>query len=243
VLALLDEATRRGIGALSATEAARRGVPWLDMVRDARTRERLVALVGELEAKGQVPPALARLVDEREARRRWGALGRFAAEHRHLLVTNGPYDVHEAAPGRLVLRVVRDFSYPLGVGSFDRYPIPRRAFLSKPELRGHRVEVPVEVERVERFARAYRVVTESVAVRLGQKDAELPVCRFVVVGPRGVITRAGTAPPVPPGVCAVTLEGLPRPATVLVTAAVHGNHVEPQIVTMRVDSPGGPEAR
>jgi hypothetical protein len=243
VLALLDEATRRGIGALSAAEAARRGVPWLDMVRDARTRERLVALVGELEAKGQVPPALARLVDEREARRRWGALGRFAAEHRHLLVTNGPYDVHEAAPGRLVLRVVRDFSYPLGVGSFDRYPIPRRAFLSKPELRGHRVEVPVEVERVERFARAYRVVTEPVAVRLGQKDAELPVCRFVVVGPRGVITRAGTAPPVPPGVCAVTLEGLPRPATVLVTAAVHGNHVEPQIVTMRVDSPGGPEAR
>jgi hypothetical protein len=142
-----------------------------------------------------------------------------------------------------VLRVVRDFTYPLGVGSFDRYPIPRRAFLAKPALRGQRVEVPVEVERVERFAREYRIVTEPVAVRLGRKDAELPVCRFVVLGPRGVVTRAGTAAPVEPGVCAVALDGLPRPATVLVSAALNGNDVEPSIATMRVDSPGGPEAR
>ena len=243
VLALLDEATRRGIGALSAAEAARRGVPWLDLVRDARTHERLVALVRDLEARGHVPPALTRLVDEREARRRWGALGRFAAEHRHLLVTSGPYDVHEVGPGRVVLRVVRDFSYPLGVGSYNRYPIPLRAFLSRPELRGHRVETSVEIERVERFAREFRVVTEPLAARLGQKDAELPVCRFVVLGPRGAVTRAGTTAPVEPGLCAVAIDGLPRPATVLVTAAVNGNHVEAQIATMRVDSPGGPEAR
>jgi hypothetical protein len=243
VLALLDEASRRGIGAFSAAEASRRGVPWLDLVRDARTRERLVALVGELEAKSHVPPALARLVDAREARRRWGALGRFAAERRHLLVTNGPYDVHEAAPGRVVLRVVRDFSYPLGVGSYNRYPIPRRAFLARPALRGNRVEMAVEVERVERFAREYRVVTEPLAARLGQKDAELPVCRFVVLGPGGTVARAGTVAPVDPGLCAVAIDGLPRPATVLVAAIVNGNHVEAQIATMRVDSPAGPEAR
>jgi len=243
VLALLDEATRRGIGALSAGEAARRRVPWLDLVRDAQARERLVALVRGFEAAGHVPPPLARLVDERQARRRWGALGRFAAEHRHLLVTSGPYDVHEAAPGRVVLRVVRDFSYPLGVGSFDRYPIPLRAFLGRPVARGSRVEASVEVERVERFGREHRIVTEPLAARLGQKDAALPACRFLVLGPRGAVTRAGTMAPVEPGVCAVDLDGLPRPATVLLTAAVNGNHVEPQIATMRVDSPGGPEAR
>jgi hypothetical protein len=243
VLALLDEAMRRGVGALSAVEAARRGVPWLDLVRDARARTRLVALVRDLEAKAHVPPALARLVDEGEARRRWAALGRFAAERRHLLVTSGPYDVHEATPGRVVLRVVRDFSYPLGVGSYNRYPIPLRAFLSRPEVRGHRVEMAVEVERVERFAREFRIVTEPLAARLGQKDAELPACRFVVLGPRGAVTRAGTVAPVEPGLCAVAIDGLPRPAIVLVAAAVNGNHVQPQIATMRVDSPGGPEAR
>jgi len=243
VLALMDEAVRRGIGAFSAAEASRRGVPWLDLVRDARVRDRLTALVKELEAQAHVPPALRRLVDEREARRRWGALGRFAAERRHFLVTNGPYEIHATAPGRVVLRVVRDFSYPLGVGSYNRYPIPLRAFVTRAEVRGDRVEMPVEVERVERFAREYRIVTEPLAARFGQKDAERPACRYVVLGPGGVVTRAGTAAPVEPGGCAVAIGGLPRPATVLVTPSLNGNHVDPQIKAMRVDSPAAPGAR
>jgi hypothetical protein len=103
--------------------------------------------------------------------------------------------------------------------------------------------MPVEVERLERFAREHRLVTEPLAARLGQKDAELPACRFVVLGPDGVVARAGTAAPVEPGVCAVGLAGVPRPATVFVSPALHGNHVEAQIRAMRVDSPAGPEAR
>jgi hypothetical protein len=243
VLVLMAEAVRRGMGAFSAAEASRRGVPWLDLVRDARVRDRLTALVKELEAQGYVPPALRRLVDEREARRRWGALGRFVAERRHFLVTNGPYEVHAAGAGRVVLRVVRDFSYPLGVGSYNRYPIPLRAFVTRAEVRGDRVEMPVEVERVERFAREHRIVTEPLAARFGQKDAELPVCRFVVLGPGGVVTRAGTAAPVEPGICAVAIGGLPRPATVLVAPSLNGNHVDLQIKAMRVDSPAAPGAR
>ena len=43
--------------------------------------------------------------------------------------------------------------------------------------------------------------------------------------------------------CAVPIDGLPRPATVLLTAALNGNHVEAQILTVRVDSPGAPGAR
>jgi hypothetical protein len=243
VLALMDEAVRRGIGAFSSAEASRRGVPWLDLVRDARVHDGLTALVKQLETQGHVPPALRRLVDEREARRRWGALGRFAAERRHFLVSNGPYEIHAVAAGRVVLRVVRDFSYPLGVGSYNRYPIPLRAFVTRAELRGDRVEMPVEVERVERFAREHRIVTEPLAARFGQKDAELPACRFVVLGPGGVVTRAGTAAPVEPGLCAVAIGGLPRPATVLVAPSLNGNHVHPQIKAMRVDSPAAPGAR
>ncbi len=243
VLALMDEAVRRRIGAFSAAEASRRRVPWLDLVRDARVRDRLTALVKELEAQGHVPPALRRLVDEREARRRWGALGRFAAERRHFLVTNGPYEVQAAAAGRVVLRVVRDFSYPLGVGSYNRYPVPLRAFVTRAEVRGDRVEMPVAVERVERFAREYRIVTEPLAARFGQRDADVPACRFIVLGPGGVVTRAGTAAAVEPGVCAVAIGGLPRPATVLVAPSLNGNHVDPQIKAMRVDSLAAPGAR
>ncbi|HEU4368163.1 MAG TPA: hypothetical protein VFV05_08065 [Methylomirabilota bacterium] len=234
-LALMEEAVRRGVGAFSAQEAARRRVPWLDLVRDARVRDRLTALLKELEAQGHVPAPLRHLVDAREARRRWGALARFAAEHGHFLVTNGPYQIHAVSPERVVLRVVRDFSYPLGVGSWNRYPIPLRAFAGRPEVRGDRVEVPIEVERLERFAREYRIVTEPLAARFGQRDAELPACRFVVLGPGGAVARAGTARPIEPGVCAVGLQNVPRPATVLVSPSLNGNHVEPQIKMMRVD--------
>jgi hypothetical protein len=243
LLALMDEAVRRGIGAFSASEASRRGVPWLDLVRDGRARDRLLALVQELEGKRHVPAALGHLVDARQARRRWGALGRFIAEREHLLVTNGPYEIHAVAPGRVVLRVVRDFSYPLGVGSYDRYPIPRRAFVTRAQVRGDRVEMAVEVERLERFAREYRIVTEPLAARWGQRDTELPACRYVVLGPAGAVARAGTVPPVEPGVCAVEIGGVPRPATVLVSPSLHGNHVESTIKAIRVDSPAASGAR
>jgi hypothetical protein len=243
VLTLMEEAVRRGMAAFSAPEASRRRVPWLDLVRDVQLRDRLTALVRELEAQGHVPPALRGLVDGREARRRWGALARFVAERGHLLVTSGPYDVQAVTTGQAVLRVVRDFSYPLGVGSWNRYPIPLRAFAGRPEVRGDRVEVPIEVERLERFAREYRIVTEPLAARFGQKDAELPACRFVVLGPAGAVVRAGTVPPTAPGVCAVGLQDVPRPATVLVSPSLNGNHVDPQIKAMRVDEPTGPGAR
>src|SRR5262249_15126172 len=44
VLALMDEAVTSGLGAFSEAEARRRGVPWLDLARDPRTRDALRAL-------------------------------------------------------------------------------------------------------------------------------------------------------------------------------------------------------
>ncbi|HET7341107.1 MAG TPA: hypothetical protein VFL90_06565 [Methylomirabilota bacterium] len=234
-LALMEEAVRQGVGAFSQESARRRGVPWLDVVRDARARERLAALLKTLEARAWVPPALQRLVDEREARTRWGALARFAAERGHVLVTNGPYDLHAQSPGRVVLRVVRDFSYPLGVGSWNRYPIPRRAFVTRADVRGDRLEVGLEVERVEHFAREFKVTTEPLGARFTQRDAELPVCRFVAVGPGGTIARAGTVAPTPPGLCAIGLGGLPRPVTVLVAPVLGGNEMDPHVKAVRLE--------
>ncbi|HXH81501.1 MAG TPA: hypothetical protein VNN07_01080, partial [Candidatus Tectomicrobia bacterium] len=135
-----------------------------------------------------------------------------------------------------VLRVVRDFSYPLGVGSYNRYPLPLRAFVARTEVRGDRVEVHAEVERIERFAREHRIVTEPLAARLGEKDAPAVVCRYVVLGPDGAVRRAGTAAPVPPGLFAIPLDGLPRPLTVLVAPAVGGNRTHAHVRAVRVDA-------
>ena len=80
----------RGFAAFSEQEARRRGVPWLDLARDAPLQERLAGLVEEFARDGFVPAPLESMVSPEQARARWQALAAFHAEHGHFLVTNGP---------------------------------------------------------------------------------------------------------------------------------------------------------
>jgi len=58
----MEQAAARGIGAVSEREAARRGVPWLDLVRDPKQRAALGTLAAELHRRAFVPEALRALV-------------------------------------------------------------------------------------------------------------------------------------------------------------------------------------
>jgi hypothetical protein len=82
----------------------------------------------------------------------------------------------------------------LGVGSLDQYAIPLRAYVSGVEDRGDHLEINADVERVSRAQRSYEI--EKVALAKVHSEAEsdeLPVCRYVIVGPTGSVVRAGTA--------------------------------------------------
>ena len=92
----MEAAVERGIGAFSQTEAERRGVPWLDLVRDPAQREKLRALVKEFEGAGHRPAALETLVTPQAAKARWEALDKFVEASGHLLATNGPYQPRRA---------------------------------------------------------------------------------------------------------------------------------------------------
>ena len=74
VLVLMGQAVSRGWAAFSENEARRRGVPWLDLVRDAALKERLALLVAEFARTGWRPPPLEQLVSPDAARARWSAL-------------------------------------------------------------------------------------------------------------------------------------------------------------------------
>ena len=58
VLALMEAAVERGLGAFSQAEAARRGVPWLDLVRDKAQLTMMAALIKEFAQTGYRPAAL-----------------------------------------------------------------------------------------------------------------------------------------------------------------------------------------
>ncbi|HLW48079.1 MAG TPA: hypothetical protein VKW09_09975 [bacterium] len=232
VLALMDEAARRGIGALSSGAAGRLGVPVLDLVRAPAQAAELARLVDQFAASGYVPEALRGWVTAGEARKRWRALGAFYRDRHHFLVTNGPYRLQSWSRTGAVLGVFRDLSYPLGVGSFDKQVYPRRAFIRTVLIRGGRIEFRPDVERLFKYDRYYKIVTEALGSNTsGAYDDVNPVCRYIVVARDGSVVRAGTAPGPRDGVYSFDpAEGLRRgDYTVLLAVFLGANYMTPDV--------------
>ena len=232
VLALMEQAVLRGIGAFSEREAQRRGIPWLDLVRDPRQRAALAALAAELQRTAWMPEALRGIVSADEARRRWAALREFSRTHGHWLPTAGPYMLGRATPEGVTLPVFRDFSYPLGLGSFDQYPIPLRAFVTKAERRGERLEIQAEVESIEKFERSYKIVREPFRPQpASEKFREPLTAHWVVLGANDEVAAAGTSREVQNGRLVVDLAGRLKPGTyrVLLALALNGNLIDPEV--------------
>ena len=195
LLALMEAAVERGWAAFSEAEAARCGVAWLDLVRDQALKPKLAALVTQFEREGYRPQALQSLVSADDARRRWAALGAFYREHGHFLVANGPYRLKSWTPDSATVEAFRDLSYPLGVGSFDAYAIPRRGFITKIERAGDVLTLSVEVEMIETLQRDYRIVREPLRLPDPFKRRVLPECRYIVTDATGRVLLAGSALP------------------------------------------------
>jgi hypothetical protein len=194
VLALMEEAVGRGWAAFSADEARHRGIEWLDLARSPALNARLLGLVEEFAATGWRPDTLRDLVGVEEARGRWTALAAFFKEHGHFLVTNGPYRLKSWSTDHASLEAFRDMSYPLGVGSFDAYAIPRRGYVTGIARDGGRLELAADVETLVKFGRSYRLERQpmqSLAPDL-LKRAE---CRYVIFDGDGQVVLAGVARP------------------------------------------------
>jgi hypothetical protein len=235
VLTLIDEAQSRGWAAATREESARRGIPWLDLARDQKLKAQLAGLVDAYAEQAYVPPALKKLVAADEAQNRWQALKQFAQRRGHYLVTNGPYQLGKWSDSGATLEVFRDFTYPQGVGTFDRFALPLRAWVARATPRGDRLEVQADVERAERFLRSYRLLREPMGTVGAEGDkADIPVCRFVALGPDGEVARAGVSREVQAGRLIVPLQGLPKPGpySVLLALYVGDNAVNPEIATV-----------
>jgi hypothetical protein len=238
VLALAEKAVEAGIAAFSADEARRLGVPWLDLVRDRRVKDLLAPMVDEFARVGYVPRPLAAHVTVADAKGKWAALRAFYAKHGHFLVTSGPYRLASWSDTAVVLDVFRDFSYPLGVGSYDRYAIPLRAYVARAETRGDRLEIHAELDVIQKFQREHRLVRESLAAQATPLDVrDVPVCRWVALDADGRVLATGTAPYAGRGVFAVDLRALPRHGTMLVALYVRDNAVDVEVRALPVARP------
>ncbi|MDO8533341.1 MAG: hypothetical protein Q7S17_01175 [Xanthobacteraceae bacterium] len=195
LIVLMEEAVDRGWVAFSKDEAARRGVEWLDLVRSERMNVRLASLIETFEREGYRPTALQSLVSAEEARKRWAALATFYKARGHFLVTNGPYRLKRWSKESVTLEAFRDLTYPLGVGSYDAYAIPRRAYVTKIEREKNRIRLFADIETIMKFQRSYRIdrgPMQSISRDILKRAA--PECRYVVMDDEGRVVLAGTAP-------------------------------------------------
>lgn len=242
VLTLLDEATQRGLAALSEAEAASRNLPWLDVVRDHAMNERLLALVDSFAAQNYRPAGLLAYVTPAEAGARWRALRAFYQTHGHWLVTNGPYQLASWTDRGATLTVFRDLSYPLTVGTYDRYAIPHRGFVTTVTSRSGRLEVGASIERVARFSRSFEIVREPLGKAPSPEQALAaihdgkPLCRYVVMRADGQVVSAGRVEyaagdsftlPVPEGAARVS---------VILAIVVAENEMAPEVTMVAVPS-------
>jgi hypothetical protein len=232
LLALMEEAVSRGWAAFSQQEALRRRVPWLDLARSEQLNKQLASLVDTFERDGYRPEALRSMVSADEARKRWAALAAFYRERGHFLVTNGPYRLKQWSENKVVLDIFRDLSYPLGVGSYDAYAVPRRGFITRVEQERNQIRLFAEIETIMKFQRSYelqRMPLDSVAPDVLQRSA--PECRYTVIDEANRVALAGVAAPPEGGAFRIDLNGRLPPGRYIAFAEilVNGNAMNAEI--------------
>jgi hypothetical protein len=238
LLVLMEEAVDRGWAAFSQSEARRRGVDWLDLVRSESMNARLADLLDKFEREGYRPDPLKSLVSADDARKRWAALKAFHKERGHFLVTNGPYQLKRWSADSVTLEAFRDLSYPLGVGSYDAYAVPRRGFITKVERDGDRVRLFGDIELVQKHLRSYDIVRkplQSIAADALKRSA--PECRYLVTDSESRVVLAGQVLPTGDANFSVDLTGkLPAGRfTLVVQIIVNGNAMNAEIQRIPFD--------
>jgi hypothetical protein len=195
-------------------------------------KDQLATLAAAFEIQGYRPEALRNLATEAEARRRWGALKSFYLTRGHFLVTNGPYILDKWDENAVVLQVLRDLSYPLGVGSYDKYAFPPKARITRLEARRQRVELAAEMEKLEKAQRNYHVVREPLGNHsmVGVYRVQ-PLALYAVLSPQGEVLKAGNASYAGDGIFTIELQGKVPPGryTVLTTLYLNDNYIEPDV--------------
>jgi hypothetical protein len=232
LVVLMEEAVSRGWAAFSQEEAVRRNIEWLDLVRSDQLKRKLGPLVEAFERDAYRPASLQSLVSADEARKRWSALLAFYREHGHFLVTNGPYQLVKWSSDNVTLVAFRDLTYPLGVGSYDAYAIPRRGYVTKVDRHGDRLTLSGDIEVIEKFQRSYRLVrTPLPSIAPVVRNRAAPECRYVVIDDKDRVALAGVAPLGQDATFRIDLSGrLPAGRyTMRAIIAVNGNVMNPDI--------------
>ena len=245
LLALMEEAVIRGYAAFSEEESRRRRIPWLDLVRDPALGAKLRDLIAQFERESYRPGPLKEFVSADEAQARWRSLAAFAETNGHFLVANGPYRLKEWKPDSVVLQAVREVTYPLGFGTFDRFVNPPKAVIETATRNSCEITVRASTEMILKMGRKYQVVNEPLLrTTMRGTFGLLVVSRYLLIDPDGTVLDVDKMQWMDDGRFAIKLpERLPPGEyTVILAIFLDGNSVLPsaKMLRLRIGEAGSP---
>jgi hypothetical protein len=149
-----------------------------------------------------------------------------------LLVTNGPYRLKAWSPDAFIFEVVRDFTYPVGLGTFNGLTYPARALNIGIERRGDLVLVSADAEFAVKQQRDHRLV--RVPLQPDTLRGTLPIrpeSQYVVIGQDGRVADAGSLARQPDNRLALSLTAKLQSGVYTLFTAIFldGNAVSPAI--------------
>ena len=194
-------------------------------------------LIADFEREGYRPQPLKDYATAEEAQARWHSLRIFAEKNGHLLVTNGPYRLKEWTPQTVVLEAVREMTYPLGFGTFDRFVNPPRAVIAAVTQGAGEITVRADAEMVLKTGRTYRLEKEPLLHQTTRGvQGLLVVSRYLLIGPDGRVLKVDKMEWKEDGQFVIELpDGLaPGQYTVILGIFLDGNAMDPSAKVLRV---------
>jgi peptide/nickel transport system substrate-binding protein len=132
ITAATERLVTSGKLAYSRGEATVKQVPWLSLIISSHA-EMIKAELQRMKAESFVPLPLVGIITKEEAIKRYDASINWINQHRHAVISNGPFylDTYNPTAGIITIRAFRDLSYPFVQGYWSGFENPEIAIIEK----------------------------------------------------------------------------------------------------------------
>jgi peptide/nickel transport system substrate-binding protein len=131
ITAATERLVTAGRAAYSRGEATTKDVPWLSLIVPSHA-EMILAELQKMKSESFIPVPLQGIVTINEANMRYDAAIRWIAQHRHAVISNGPFylDTYNPSAGIISVKALRDASYPFPKGYWSVFENPKLAIIN-----------------------------------------------------------------------------------------------------------------
>jgi peptide/nickel transport system substrate-binding protein len=117
--------------AYSRGQATAKNVPWLSLIVPSHAKMILEELQ-KMKSESFIPTPLKGIVTLNEANQRYDAAIHWIEQHRHAVISNGPFylDTYDPSAGIIYVKAFRDVSYPFRQGYWSVFENPKLAIIN-----------------------------------------------------------------------------------------------------------------